>query len=382
MSRTTDRLYVFGFLGLLGGLSLLFLLLPKLSFSELENRSLERSPELTWDNLWSKAFAEQSENFVTDHFPFRDSWVSLKSMTEQLRLQQENNGIYKGQDGMLLEKFGQPDYLLLKQYAEAIGSFVKGHGKAKMTFLLAPNSIGLYPERLPLLASAYPQNEVIRYVQQQVAGSLTFLNGYELLKPYLKEDRPLYYRTDHHWTTYGAYLAYAAYARQMGWQPKPESDFEVETVTRSFLGSYHTRSQFSGLTPDTIEIYQPKEPVSSELYIADTDKTRNSLYDSSYLTKKDKYGYFQGGVHALMTFKLKLKPEHVDRQKLLVIKDSYAHSMLPFLSLHVPELHVIDIRYYNGNIGVYLMENEIEDVLLLFNTSTFVTNQEVLKLGR
>lgn len=116
------------------------------------------------------------------------------------------------------------------------------------------------------------------------------------------------------------------------------------------------------------------------MYVADTDKTLTTMFDSSYLEKKDKYSYFLGGVHALMTLHSELPPKKADKKKLLVIKDSYAHSFLPFLTQHVEDIHVIDIRYYNGNISDYMEANGIEDVLLLFNTTTFIAERNLLKL--
>src|SRR5690606_3072168 len=113
---------------------------------------------------WSKQFMKEAETFVTDHFPFRTEWVWTKSSLEQLRLQQENNGIYRGKDGYLFEKFAEPDYTKLEQYTDAVKQFAINHPYVSMTFLLAPNSIGVYPERLPWLAPAYPQREVNDWV--------------------------------------------------------------------------------------------------------------------------------------------------------------------------------------------------------------------------
>jgi len=380
LSKKTDHVFVWGFVGVLFAMSLLFFLLPVQAFSDVENRTLQKSPKLTWDNLWSKKFADDTENYVTDHFPFRTNWVWTKSVFEQLRLQQENNGIYKGSDGYLFEKFNEPNYKDIEEYTAAVKKFVQNHPNANITFMLAPTSIGLYPERLPWLADAYPQTKVISFIADQVKGSLSFIDGFEFLKPEAGSSRPLYYKTDHHWTTYGAYLAYVTYAEKMGWTPMAEKDFDIETITNSFLGSYHTRGQFSGLTPDSIEAYKAKNGIKTDMYIADTDKTFTTMYDSSYLEKKDKYSYFLGGVHALMTLHSEIPPKQVDKKKLLVIKDSYAHSFLPFLTQHVEDIHVIDIRYYNGNISDYMEANGIEDVLLLFNTTTFIAERNLLKL--
>lgn len=361
-------------------MSVLFFSLPKQAFSDTENRSLPSKPKLTWENVWNKKFSEQAESYVTDHFPFRDKWVSVKSAMEQLRLQQENNDIYKGKDGYLFEKFSKPDFEQIKELNDAVKAFAVAHPNVDMTFLLAPNSIGVYENRLPWLAEAYPQASVNDYIAKQLADSLTFMDGFDILKPHAADAKPIYYRTDHHWTSYGAYLAYAAYAEQMGWAPLPESEFVIDTVTDGFLGSYHTRSQFSGLKPDSIQVYKPLNQAATQMYVADSDETYDSMFDESYLVKKDKYSYFQGGVHALMTLTTNIDPAYADKEKMLVIKDSYAHSMLPFLTQHVSEIHVVDIRYYNGSIADYMEQNGIEDVLLLFNTSIFISERNMLKL--
>ncbi|MBD3921970.1 hypothetical protein H8B09_24625 [Paenibacillus sp. PR3] len=379
--QRSDRILVGGFVSALLAAAVLFLALPMQTFSETENRVLQRPPELSWSHIWNKQFSLEAEGFVTDHFPMRTSWVQLKSEMEQLRLQQENNGIYKGKGGYLFEKFEQPDDAKAKEYAEVVQRWAAMHPEAGMTFMLAPTSIGMYPERLPWLASADSQRDVNAFVKEQLKGKLTFLNGFDFLSDATDGNRPIYYRTDHHWTTYGAYLAYSAYSKQMGWEPLPESAFNIETVTRSFLGSYHTRSQFSGVKPDSIEVYTPKKPLHTTVSVADDRSTSESLYDTSFLSKKDKYSYFLGGVHALMTIKTELPAADVQLDKLLVIKDSYAHSMLPFLTSHVQELHVIDMRYYNGNISQYMKDNGIQQVLFLFNTATFLESSELLKLG-
>ena len=379
MKQRTDRILVVGFVATLFLVGITFFLLPVQRFSELENRYLQSAPQLTWDNLLSHTYAEEAESFVTDHFPFRAKWVWVKSAMEQMRLQQENNGIYKGKDGYLFEKFEAPDHNKVQQYTAAVKRFADKNAEAKTTFLLAPTSVGLYNERLPWLAPVYSQAEVNQTIAEDVGDRLTFINGFNVLAPHAAED--IYYRTDHHWTTYGAYLAYVAYAKSMGWQPLSQSEFEIETVSDSFLGSYHTRSQFNGVAPDSIQMYKPVHDVSTKMHIVDTGETLTSMYDPSYLEKKDKYSYFLGGVHALMKITSQLDPKVVKQEKLLVIKDSYAHSVIPFLTQHVPEIHVIDIRYYNGSISEYMAQNDIKDVLMLFNTATFVDNASILKLN-
>ncbi|MFD0670038.1 DHHW family protein [Cohnella sp. GCM10027633] len=379
MSARSDKLLVVGFVSVLFAASALFFLSPKLPFSETENRYLQKFPKLSWEGVFSKEVPQQLEDYVIDHFPYRDRWVWAKSATEQLRLKQDNNGIYKGQGGYLFERYDEPDDAKLDAYTEAIKRFALAHPEADVKFLLAPTSVGVYPELLPWKAPSGSQKETIASVGNRFHGEVSFLNGYDVLLPHKNED--IYYRTDHHWTTRGAYLAYEAYARSMRWEPMPESDFDIEAVSDSFLGSFHSKSQFAGSRPDAIEVYTPKRQGRLTMYVADTNETHTSLYAPDYLNKKDKYSYFMGGVHALTIIKSDSSPEDKKPDKLLVLKDSYAHSFIPFLVGHVSEIHVIDLRYYNGPIGSYMEQNGIKDVLMLYNAATFVQmGADMLKL--
>ena len=379
MKKKADKLLIIFFIVSLFLFSFLFFLLPHQRFSELENRYLQKLPDLTLENILSSSYATEVESYVTDHFPFRNKWLEVKSISEQARLQKENNGIYKGKNGYLFEKFQKPDDQKLQGYLASVNEFAARHSDVEVTFLLAPTSVGIYPEYLPWLAPSYSQEKVNEFVGDHLLKGLTYLNGFDFLAPH--KAAPIYYRTDHHWTTYGAYLAYVTYAREMGWQPLSKSEFFIQTVSDSFLGSYHTRSQFQGLSPDTIEAYFPRKATETEMFIADTNQTWTSLYDESFLKKKDQYSYFLGGVHALTKITTDLATPDIEQEKLLIIKDSYAHNFIPFLTCQVPEIHVVDIRYYNGSIEEYMNENGIEDVLFLFNTSTFLEEESILKLN-
>lgn len=414
MKRHADHLFICLFIGMLFMMSVMFIIWPKEQFSDMENRVLARKPSLSWQAVISKQFMEQAERYVVDHFPFRSGWVKLKSSIEQLRLQRENNDIYMGKDGYLFEKFDKPDMEKLNRYTGSVRHFVEAHPDVRIVFTLAPNSISMYPERLPWLASAFPQEDVHRWVAKQLGvgqtddhgetstsqssargsdGNLTFIDGLDVLRPHANEHVPIYYRTDHHWTTYGAYLAYVAYAKQMGWQPHDEQDYNIKEVSQSFLGSYHTRGQFTQVNPDTITEYEPHSAIKTIMTIVDTGETRESLYDDHYLETKDQYSYFLGGVHALLVIHNEWEGQHAtnesdpssnshafDLDKLLIIKDSYAHNMVPFLTHHVKDIHVVDLRYYNGKVSDYLYEHQIEDVLLLFNTASYVENNDIMKL--
>lgn len=376
--RTYNRLLACGFAGMLLGVSVLLAVTPKSSFSELENRYLQAFPRLDWESVSSKKFADETEAYLSDHFPWRNGWIGLKSRLETLRGQRENNGVYLGSGGWLFEAYRKPQSDVMQAYADKLKTFAGHHPDLDISFMLSPNSVGMDPDRLPTGAPHDSQREVNKEFGRLLQGrGIHFLNGFSFLDA-AAGSKQLFYRTDHHWTTYGAFLAYRAYARSMNWTPLTEQDFTVRPVSSSFLGSYQTRGQFAGLKPDEIDLYVPKVSYPLTMSILDTGQTKNSLYDGSYLAKKDQYSYFLGGVHALSVIRTELPPARADLDKLLVVKDSYAHSAIPFLALHAREIHVIDPRYYNGSIGDYAAANGIEQILFLFNTGSLFETSGLL----
>lgn len=65
----------------------------------------------------------------------------------------------------------------------------------------------------------------------------------------------------------------------------------------------------------------------------------------------------------------------------MVIKDSYAHSLIPFLTKNYSHITVLDLRYINSdlsNIGVN--PKDYENVLFMYNVITFSQDTNVKKL--
>ena len=52
----------------------------------------------------------------------------------------------------------------------------------------------------------------------------------------------------------------------------------------------------------------------------------------------------------------------------MIIKDSYAHNITPFLANHYEKIHLVDLRYFNTDILEYLHKNEIKDILAYLKT--------------
>lgn len=343
-----------------------FFVMPKQSFSENENRYLEKIPKFEFETLINGKFIENVQSYVNDHFPFRNFFMNLNTKMERLLGKEEMNHVYYGSDGYLLEKYDQP-----KNYdkiAKVLNQFYADKNYANMSFMLVPTSITINQEKLPKNAPTYNQIKEMNELYEQI--KFDTIDVTETLKQGNK-DYPMFYRLDHHWTSYGAYYAYQEYCKMNDIKPIPISEFEIKEVTETFKGTLYSKVLDDDLKPDKIHIFVPKKQNYEVNYVM-TNRITDTLYEESYLTKKDKYSYFLDNNQPLIT--ITNKDIH-NQKELLVIKDSYANSMIPFLVNHYEKVHVIDPRFYKLSIEDYMDKNQnIKDVLILYNMNTLDTD--------
>lgn len=179
------------------------------------------------------------------------------------------------------------------------------------------------------------------------------------------KDKYIFFKTDHHITSDGAYLLYLEFCKEAN--ITPVTDYSKEEVTTSFLGSFDSKAQVANQKEDTIVVY--KNSNNTEGITATYDKeTTNSIFDEDFLNKKDKYSYFLNGNNA----KVVVKTKQTNGKKLLVVKDSYSHIMAQFLCQNFEEIHFIDPRYYTDSIEEYAKENNITDVMFLYNVANII----------
>ncbi|WP_231271004.1 DHHW family protein [Clostridium botulinum] len=377
-------------------------------FSESENRVLQSRPSFSFQKLKSGKFTKEYEKYITDQFAFRDFWVGIKSSTDKLLEKKDNNGVYLGKDGYLLEKPEKIDGDNVIDNIDYINQFAKNNPKCKINFLLAPNSVKILEEKLPKYATPEDEENIINKVEGKLnSQNIKFVDVYEELKNHKNEY--IYYKTDHHWTTLGAYYAYEKLGYTMGYKPLPISDFNIEKVTQDFYGTLYSKGNYRDVNPDSIEIFKPKKQIDFNINYFDNQKTSSNIYEFNNLQKKDKYSVFLDGNHDLVTIKTiqkntidknkitkitkkKIKKSMRKRKrrlekdkstkvkKLLVVKDSYAHSLVPFLTNHYDEIYMVDLRYFNDNVYEYIKKNDIKDILFLYNVLTFTKESTISKL--
>ena len=368
-------LLVFGLFIL--GFSLADTITPPKDYSELENRYLQQRPQLTLRSVMDSSktgFAQTYETFINDQFVLRDQWIDLKSKSETALLKIENNNIAYGKDGYLFEKYTTLNEERLDRNAGYVQSFAQ-QLDVPLTVGIVPNSYEILEDKWPLGFHNLDQESYIQEIYQQL--SSTAANTLDLFTP-LKEHQEeyIYYRTDHHWTTYGAYLGYSAYVRSLGMEPVDLNTLTGHEVS-DFYGTYFSKCKKVGTPSDTITYYDI--PITSMEY---DGKTVDSLYQLDQFQKRDKYAAFLYGNNGVTTIRSENNQNHVDGQtsKVLVIKDSYSNSMVPFLTYQFDEVVVVDLRYLPTGLTQLIEEGDFDQVLLLYNFSSFESDTNLDRL--
>lgn len=367
------------FFGILIAFALITVLAPKKEFSDTENRNLAAMPDFSAENIASRKYMKGLETFLSDHFVSRSDWIGVKTRLELAEGKREGNGVYILKE-RLAEKVVDPSADAQRNIdlnLEAINHFAADTGLS--TYLMvAPTSASIYWDELPANAPSLDQKRFIQECYGKLSG-VTPLDVYDAL--YAQRDEYLYYRSDHHWTSLGAYYAYQASGRKLGFTAVPWDQFDIEHASSSFRGTLFSKVVYDAYPPDTIDLYtRPEGPaVTSVEIITRLDQPAQvypSLFFREYLEQKDQYSVFCGNNQPIVTVKTDAK----NAKKLLMFKDSYAHCFVPFLAQHYSEITMVDLRYINIPYREYLDLQEYDQCMFLYNCSTFVSDTNIKKL--
>jgi hypothetical protein len=351
-------------------LTTLHIALPDKDRSENENRMLAKAPEFTLRALFSGSFTESFEDYITDQFPFRDSWLDLKSRFERISGKTENNDVFFCREDTLIARFRLPAETNVETGIRAVNALADNTG-LPVILALIPSAAAVWTDRLPANADTADQEALIKRIYDEV--DVNTADVFSVLKEHCGE--PIYYRTDHHWTTLGAYYGYAATAKALGITPRSIDFYHPETVSTSFYGTVYSSSGVRWVKPDSIDIYVPAGDTELVRYDS-AEGAVSPVYDMSKLNTKDKYGMFLGGNTSRLVIRTGSQGG-----KLLVIRDSYADCELPFFFEHYSEIHVLDLRYFRQSVSDYAADGGFDGILVSYSLADFVTDTSVLLMG-
>lgn len=357
---------------ILVGLSVGSLLLPDSAFSANENRYLKQAPRLTWDALMHGSYTADVETYTADQIALRDVWMGAKSTLQQLTGKQDVGGVWLGEDGYYFAKmteddFNRPRY---EKNLAAVKAFFDGNADKDCRILLAPTPCVVLYDKLPFGLSL--DNGTVFDADACYDTLIDLLGQQAILTRWdLREvgggTQQVYYRTDHHWTTAGARVAYRVWAKETGHTVR---DYALTPVTDDFRGTLYSKVLLPGSAYDTVEVARDVEIVSMDC----DGQVMHSLYVDSKLEQKDKYEVFMGGNYAKVTVDTGAETG----RSLLLIKDSFANCFLPFLCADYDTITVVDLRYCREN--MMDLASDCTDILVLYELTNFASDGNLYKL--
>lgn len=362
------------FLTMVFGFSILSLIIPDKEKSAEENRVLAQSPTLSHQTYFEGRFQTKLEQYFNDQFPFRNSLIKLKTASDLTLDIIESNGVIKSKDGYLIERIKNPGQKEIRHDIKSLDNFKKRNPNCNFYFLLAPNAGNIMSEKLPRTVHMSDQNKYMTsFFKDLKKIGVTPIDARKVIMKNV-EKQQLYYRTDHHWTTGAAYLAYKEAHKIMDLESNIK--YKKLSVHRNFRGTLASKSGFTNGRNDELQIYWPREhqDYHDSIYnFVDAKKTTNAFYAFDNLKKKDAYTIFGGWNHPFYTISTPTK----STRKLLLVKDSYANCMIPFLTQDFRKIVVVDPRYYFGDVNKIMVEEGITDVLFLYNALTFASDESM-----
>ena len=232
-------------------------------------------------------------------------------------------------------------------------------------FILSPNASDILPDKLPEALKIPDRSEAFSAVKKALS-SYSWIDCKTIFEKQ-KEKDALFYRTDHHWTTRAAYLAFKNLAAQWGLGAR-DKNYSFYTVSDSFRGTLSSTAAVND-GADKIEICVPKKQEGrfTVLYEASGRKTA-TFFEKDKLLQKNQYEVFLGGNYD----KVIISTAAETTASLLVFKDSYANCLLPMLTPYFSKIVVIDPRYFSDSLKGVMAETQFTHVLFLYNMNTFL----------
>ena len=368
MSKKENYITIVLFFAFICAFSIAFWIVPDKAFSDNENRYLNEAPSVSGEKIVSGEFMEDWEDYVSDQFPARDAFMELGVRYKYTLGMRDFNGVFVAEDGYLLSVMDRNsiDSGRVNLNITSINLFLDKCGANEkinnVSFMLVPDAAILLADKLPKGVDVMWEKKLM----DDIRGSINCENIIYPENEMLKTDEQLYYYTDHHWTGYGAMAAYKEYCKALSMEEKPVNLTKVSEV---FYGSLYSKVLFCEKT-DVVMADTNKADVK---IVKDGDEAL--LYDFDMLEKKDKYLFFEGGNYGLVEI------EGTGEGVLVILKDSFANSFVPFLTENYEKIVMVDLRYYMGSVAALCENQGATEVLVLYSLSNFVSDENMIKLG-
>lgn len=363
-----NKILISLFCGFIGIFLLLFLALPKNELSVNEKRELAKLPAFNVKAALNGSFESGFEEYLSDRFPFREKLTALDAYFKLYTGRNGANGVYKGKDGYLINTPVKCDNKAFNANMDAMHDFIARTG-LKTSVMIVPTAGYIMSDKLPKNHETYRDGGLIEQAKKNLYAAAEVIDLAEEFKD-KKDKYQFYYKTDHHWTSRGAYTAYCLFAQMRGFEPM--TDFDVQSYD-GFYGTTYSKSALWGEKDETLEVWRYPNNVTVEIDEGvKTEKYDNMFFDE-HLSEPDMYPVFLDGNHALT----RLTNPDSDDGRLLLLKDSYAHCLAPFLIKHYSQIDMVDLRYYFQSVSELVKTEQYDEALMVYGLSSLCESSDI-----
>lgn len=337
---------------------------PRKDFSAMEKRYLAAFPSLADADITDWTFDDDIETYLADQLPLRDFLVGVDAYAMKETGRQVASSIWVDREGYLVEKPVEENAQQMEKHMAILNAFALANDTVA-TLIIPPSTGYVRQEQLPKAQRIYKDGELFAEMRGMDLPGIEFLDLSGVLTG------GMFYRTDHHWNAAGAYEAYLQYAKHRGYSPFAPQDF---TITRhaGFYGSTYARSALWLTEADTLELWDLGQEV--EVAFSDDGQVHSSLFFPAHLSAHDQYPVYLDGDHPLATVRnLDTKSD----KRLLVIKDSFADSLVPLLVGHYREIVLVDLRYYHDAVSELIQEKPFDEILIVYSLEHIISETEI-----
>ncbi len=359
---------------------ILYIILPKETYSSQEKRVLADMPEFSAETLLSGDFGEDFEDYLTDHMPLRTLFVGMNAYYDLYSGRNGSNGVYKCSDGYLIAESVEytenmdKNVSYIDEFAQTVG--------VPTYMCIVPSAGYIMSDKLPANHHEYTDNDIIAKACEDLSAGTAGIEYIDITEDFLELSGSvqLYYKTDHHWTSRGAYECYTVLAGTMGFTPTPESSFSIESYD-GFYGTSYSKAALWNTPSETLELWRNTSRAAGSVTVTITENGKSFVSDDMYFTENletdDMYTAYLDGNHGYVT--IENTAAELD-ETLLVIRDSYTHCLAPFLADNYSKVILIDVRYYKETVSALAQEEGVDVILALYSVDSIVNSTDIAYL--
>ncbi len=353
------------FVTVISVMGLIAVIPPHKTYSENEKRMLKCPPSFSIESVLSGDYMKELETYLGDQLPLRDFFVGVNSYYSYLIGRNSLSDIYKAKGDYLINAPKEDKIDNFTKNMNCIENFTRESG-IKSYLMIVPSAGYIMEDRLPSFAGEYDDDRLFEKASS-LTPSINFIDTRGILYDSYTDGKQVYYRTDHHLTSEGTYRLYSEYCSFVSALCPKKEDYDIRKFG-GFKGTTYSGSGFWLTDGEDIEIWDLH--LDDITVTLDDKENHDTLFFEKHLKKKDMYPVFLDGNHGYV----RINNPHASGGNILVIRDSFAQNMAPFLAYNYKNIYLLDMRYYRGSMDEFMKDKKIGQILYLFGIDTLKTD--------